>query len=213
MKCKIEGCLKEVRFIEKQVCQMHYFRYMRNGYYELKKNTEERKKIAPRGRVYRRTNPKGYQLLYIPEHPLSHSTGYVYEHRLVIYKRYGENLPNCQICDKPCSWEPYKTHIDHIDEDVSNNEDFNLRVLCNACNVGRSKGKTPKHKIKGATSITYFGETKTASEWGRDSRINVAGHLIRQRKRRGLSDHDCLFMPKITHNGKGVKSDEDRPNK
>nr|MDQ6120782.1 HNH endonuclease [Klebsiella pneumoniae subsp. pneumoniae] len=30
-------------------------------------------------------------------------------------------------------------HIDHIDEVVDNNSDSNLRVLCRACNVMRSR--------------------------------------------------------------------------
>lgn len=202
MKCKIDGCERDAVYVKKQLCQMHYFRFMRNGHYELISDTGEKRKISPRNRIHRRTNTNGYQLINSPGHPLAQKNGYVYEHRLVIYNKYGDNLPNCEFCGKPCSWEPYKTHIDHIDEDVSNNNESNLRVLCNSCNVGRSKGKTPEREKKGRVLLTHEGETKTASEWSRDSRISVLRHVILQRKRRGLSDYDCLFMAKKTHNKK-----------
>ena len=39
MKCKIDGCTQNARYKKDQVCQKHYFRFMRYGTYELKRNT------------------------------------------------------------------------------------------------------------------------------------------------------------------------------
>ena len=72
MKCKIDGCTQNARYKKDQVCQKHYFRFMRYGTYEL---TSVRK--------YRIENPAGYQKIYEPSHFLAGKDGYVYEHRFV----------------------------------------------------------------------------------------------------------------------------------
>lgn len=46
MKCKIDGCNREAMYKADCVCQMHYFRFMRNGTYDLlsenqSENTED----------------------------------------------------------------------------------------------------------------------------------------------------------------------------
>lgn len=181
--CKIRGCDRESQYKAQDVCQKHYFRFMRTGSYE---------KSKPK---YRKSNPKGYQTIYKPSHPLSHKDGYVYEHRFVVYEEIGENLSSCEICEKPVTWKT--VHIDHIDNDVTNNERRNLRPLCRVCNVGRSD--RPQHTYHGRGAITWSGETKTPNEWGKDDRIPVRGHTIRQRLKRGLSVEDALFMPLKKH--------------
>jgi len=122
--CKVNGCDNDSAYVKDDVCQMHYFRFMRNGTYD-----------TVRKRNYRYTNPKGYQAIYEPDHILSQKNGYVYEHRFVMYSVFGDNLPDCALCGKECNWDLYTTHIDHIDEDVTNNKPDNLRSLCNACNT------------------------------------------------------------------------------
>ena len=184
--CKVEGCKKGVMYKARKLCQMHYFRFMRNGTYKLK-----------RKRKYRQTNPAGYQLLYIPGHHLSQNGGYIYEHRKVAYDKYGDNLPDCELCGKECTWDIYTTHIDHIDEDVTNNDPENLRPLCCACNSRRNLG--PSHEKSNSASISFSGETMTAAEWSRDYRVKVCGSTILRRKKRGMSDNDALFLPKKTH--------------
>ena len=110
MKCKVEGCDSECKhYPGKGVCQKHYFRMMRYGTYELTK----------RGKRKDRTkNSKGYQMINCPDHPLVMANGFVYEHRKVIYDRYGDTLPPCQICGKEVTWKT--AHIDHITEEVWN---------------------------------------------------------------------------------------------
>lgn len=185
MKCKIDGCDREAAYKAQCVCQKHYFRYMRNGHYG--KN---------RARKHRTQNAKGYQMIFNPEHVLAMGNGYVYEHRMMVYEKYGDELPNCCLCDRVVSWSI--VHIDHIDRDITNNDVNNLRPLCRYCNTHRDYNK-PWHTRINCHAITYNGETKTPEEWGRDPRVKVKGSTIRQRLFRGLSAWDCLFMPKKTH--------------
>lgn len=169
---------------------MHYFRYMRNGTYEIVRKRKER--------LY---NDKGYALIYAPNHPLSSSKGYVYEHRKVFYDAYGDSKKSCEKCGKDWGiFDVYRSHIDHIDEDKLNNSIDNLRPLCNACNTER--GKKPAHMRAGAMAITWNGETKTPNEWANDDRVNVSRGAIVHRLKRGMSVEDALFSEKITHKQK-----------
>jgi hypothetical protein len=138
----------------------------------------------------------------MPDHPLADKTGSVWEHRKVVYDRLGDTLPPCELCGKFLTWEI--AHIDHIDVDTSNNDPANLRPLCSPCNTRRGV-QMPQYMRKRRHAITFDGETKTASEWARDPRVKVAHNVISQRKRRGMSDYDALFSPKLTHNGKREK--------
>src|SRR5690606_14603157 len=131
--CKVEGCDRKSDYKTADVCQKHYFRMMRNGTYDL---IQTRKKIITRA-PYRNCTD-GYVLEYCAGHKLAHSNGYVYQHRKVMYDDFGENIPPCEWCGKPSSWNSRGTHIDHIDKNRSNNARSNLRVLCNSCNVSRT---------------------------------------------------------------------------
>lgn len=189
MKCKVEGCDRECKhYPGKGVCQKYYFRMMRYGTYELTKNGKGK------GRT---RNAKGYQMLKISGHPLAMANGFVYEHRKVMYDRHGDVLPPCEKCGKEVSWKT--AHIDHIDEVVDHNEEDNLRVLCRPCNVMRSRVHIPEHTKKGRTSITFDGETKTASEWSRDPRVSVSETAIKNRLKKGMSVKEALFSKKLTH--------------
>ncbi|AFR03268.1 HNH endonuclease [Pectobacterium carotovorum] len=189
MKCKVEGCEREcTHYPRKGICQMHYFRMMRYGTYELTRSGK---------RKDRSHNAKGYQMLHLPNHPLAMANGTVYEHRKVVYDKYGDDLPPCEKCGKHIDWKT--AHIDHKDEVVDNNKPENLRVLCRACNVMRARVYIPEHTKKGRSAITYEGVTKTASEWARDPRVNVSACTIQVRIKRGMSIEDALFSPKTTH--------------
>ncbi|BEM41776.1 hypothetical protein SME13J_03950 [Serratia marcescens] len=194
MKCKIEGCDRKCRYITQQVCQKHYFRMMRYGTYELTKHGKGKCRTA---------NAKGYVMLKEPNHPLAMKNGFVYEHRKVIYSKYGKQLPPCEFCGKEISWD--SAHIDHKDETVNNNNDDNLRVLCNACNVMRSRIHIPSHTRKTSHAITYNEETKTPAEWARDPRVMIARNTILFRLRKGMTVEQALFGEKATHRGKKAK--------
>ena len=81
MKCKVDGCERNADYQSQQVCQKHYFRFMRNGHYDLK--TVDERNPYNRSRKYRTQNPAGYQKIYEPNHPLAQKGGDVYEHRFV----------------------------------------------------------------------------------------------------------------------------------
>lgn len=169
-----------------RVCQKHYFRYMRYGTYEL---------TAKPGR-YRYTHSSGYQLIKVPEHPLANSTGYVYEHRKVMYDKYGESIPNCEICGKETSWEPYSTHVDHINRDKSDNRTVNLRILCNGCNSQRDVDVL---KRKGVSAISIGGVSKTANGWSSHPKANHSGVSIWRRLHKGMSAYEAVFGENKTH--------------
>ena len=143
------------------------------------------------------SNQKGYQSILVPGHRLAQSKGYVYEHRFVMYEKYGEDLPDCELCGATCNWDLYTTHIDHIDEDVTNNDESNLRPLCNACNTSRGRLE-PKYRSN-AVVLEFKGEEKTVGEWVNDSRVVVSGTCIKDRIRRGMSTEDALFSKRLTH--------------
>ncbi|EDJ2117581.1 HNH endonuclease [Salmonella enterica subsp. enterica serovar Kentucky] len=191
MKCKIDGCDRECRYMEQQVCQKHYFRMMRYGTYELTKHGKGKGISA---------NAKGYVMIKEPSHPLAMKNGFVYEHRKAVYAKFGEHLPPCELCGKYVTWA--NAHIDHKDDRVNNNNPDNLRVLCNACNVMRSRIHIPSHTRKNSHAITFNGETKTPAEWSRDPRVSIAGNTILFRLRKGMSVEQALFGQKLTHRGK-----------
>lgn len=186
MKCKINGCERDAMYVAQQVCQKHYFRFMRYGTYEL---------TAPPAR-YRYTHSSGYQLIHEPSHPLANSTGYVYEHRKIMYEKYGDNLPDCELCGKATSWEPYTTHIDHINKDKSDNREENLRVLCNPCNSQRDVN----HADRGGVIVLEIGGIrKTANQWSKDKNANHTYRSIVRRFLSGMSAQEAVFGENKTH--------------
>lgn len=180
-------------YIARELCQKHYFRFMRNGHYGLNKRY-----AGPGKKRMRHSN--GYILLRIPGHPLAQKSCNVYEHRKIIYDAYGENLPPCEFCGKPSDWHSRKTHIDHIDENRANNDLSNLRVLCNPCNVGRAEGR-PKHTHIGRSAITVDGVTMTPAEWARQPGVVVTGATIIRRVRLGWPPKEAVYRTGITHHG------------
>ena len=182
MNCKVDCCKRDAVYKQQQVCQMHYFRFMRNGTYSL---TRTRKK--------RIENPAGYQKIYLPGHPLANSDSYAYEHRVVVYSKHGEALPDCPGCGKKITWE--NCHIDHIDCDVKNNNPSNLRPVCRGCNVFRGHSATSMGKL----FLTINGKTMSAQRWAREPGVAVSGATIRRRKKFGASDYDAVYAAKITH--------------
>lgn len=185
MKCKVEGCDREAVYKEQCVCQMHYFRMMRNGKYELEKTHKS---------YY--ITPNGYRKIYKPNHQLADRYGYIFEHRYNLFEKYNGKALKCEFCGAYWNWRPYLDHVDHIDENRLNNDLSNLRPLCNACNTRRTRKE--EYKAKGRTGITYDGITKTAAEWARDERVDVCGAQIIRRLNNGMSVEEALLKPSRT---------------
>ena len=188
--CKIEGCCAKVRYRNMGICQKHYFRMMRNGSFE-------RKQKEAIDREHRKTTTGGYILLKYNGHPLAQKSGYVFEHRKVVYDIYGDSLPPCQLCGSKSDWSSRKTHIDHIDEDRANNSSDNLRVLCNPCNSRR--GRKNSHEYPGVMAVTIDGVTKTANEWAKYGKANFCGASIKRRIMSGIDHKEAVFGRKLTH--------------
>ena len=177
MMCKVDGCGRSAMYKEKRLCQMHYFRFMRNGSYDL----------LPTSRIYRRQNPAGYQMLFEPNHKLSHSNGYVYEHRMVYHDQIDDNPKNCSICGKGIDWQ--SLHIDHIDDDVTNNCSSNLRATCRACNTMQGHNEASF----GSNIVTLMGFSLPAHTWARHPKCTVSGTTILKRIRSGLPVFESVF--------------------
>lgn len=193
MQCRVDGCDRGAMYKAAQLCQMHYFRVMRNG------TTEK----LPTTRQYRIITPNGYVRVFEPAHALADKGGYVFEHRYVIWADIGEACRDCELCGKHEGWST--CHVDHIDNDRMNNDRSNLRILCRGCNTRR--GFTPEsHANRSDVGLVEFeGKRATCSQWAEDPRVSVSGPTIFRRKRMGMSDYDALFGEKKTHNGKGRK--------
>lgn len=171
---------------------MHYFRFMRNGTYDTVIT-----------RKYRTQNPAGYQKLYEPSHALANKDGSVYEHRFVLYNNrdlIGNPVTQCELCGDDISWS--SLHVDHIDDDVTNNNLVNLRPTCRSCNTFR--GHTSYSM--GSIILTINGKSLSPEAWSRQGGVKVTGATIRHRYRSGMSDYDCVFAPKKTHKSKDSKT-------
>lgn len=113
-------------------CNMHKLRLWKKGVLEL----------APR--PTRREHSQGYMLLKGAGHPLTNASGWVYEHRAVLFAAIGPGAHPCHWCGDVVSWErSYPEHadgltVDHIDEDKANNDPANLVASCARCNFERS---------------------------------------------------------------------------
>lgn len=187
MNCCVEGCDREADYKADKLCQKHYFRRRRNGGFHVR---------TAKPRI---EDHKGYQYLHRPGHPLA-AKGQIYvsEQRVVLYEALGPGPMSCALCGCGLTWKTCQA--DHIDENPRNNERSNLRPLCRPCNVWRNMPPAFE-RVRNAVVLTYDGETKTAHEWSRDARVSIAGKTIRNRKRAGMSDFECLFGAKKTHNG------------
>lgn len=189
--CKVDGCDRDAMYKSQQVCQKHYFRFMRNGHYKLKGFREEGE---PRPHKYRYIEKKrGYSSVYEPGHALSNAAGMVKEHRFIYFEQIDNNPTKCALCECPINWEIL--HIDHIDNNPRNNSPTNLRALCRPCNVyrGHSALSSGKHVFE------IQGIRLTSAVWARVPGVPVSHATITRRRKQGLCDYDAVLNDSLTH--------------
>jgi len=190
MNCCITGCEKPIQYKARKMCQMHYFRHMRNGIFECK---PDRTKATRRQRKPQYVNKKGYVSVWAEKHPLATSRGLIRENRRVYYDEINSAPKECELCGRDINWRTL--HIDHIDNNPGNNFAANLRALCRACNVFR--GHTAESMEKHIFEVD--GIRMGAMAWARMSAVKVAGQTIIRRRKMGMCDRDAVFGQRKTH--------------
>lgn len=127
--CVVEGCPNQRQY-KSGICNSCYYRLRRSG-------TLDRKRWA-----YRALHSQGYVLVYDKTHLLCTKSGYVMEHRKILYDSIGAGPHSCYWCRSPIDWNVGKCVMgslvpDHLDGDKKNNSLNNLVPACNRCNATR----------------------------------------------------------------------------
>ena len=180
--CKTEGCLNKANRTGAGLCEACYGRMRRKG-------TVDYSNINV---PYRTVQSAGYLRLREQNHVLSDSTGSVYEHRFVYHKHFGDGPFKCNWCGKEVNW--FDMHIDHLDDNVTNNNIENLVASCPTCNQHRGFQKMCKTQRAKGTQLTYNGKTMCVSEWAVEVGITVAS--LQYRLKHGWSIERALSEPR-----------------
>lgn len=169
LECSTLGCQNLANRKGAGLCEACYMRLRRNGSVFFK-----------RSKKYRLRHSGGYYLVNEPNHYLADKSGYVYEHRFVFYNNHGNGPFECYHCGKEITWD--RMHIDHLDDDKTNNKIDNLVPSCPVCNQYRGRPKMIKTKRANGKQIEYKGVSKTAGEWATElglSRSAFASRVLK----------------------------------
>jgi hypothetical protein len=126
--CSIDGCASHARTRFGRYCEVHYYRFYRNGTYD---------KVLKRNRTI---SEHGYVRHPDPTHPVASGNGHLYEHRMVCYDATGPGSHPCHWCGRTVTWGAKgaeKLVVDHLDNNKLNNSTDNLKPACNRCNARR----------------------------------------------------------------------------
>lgn len=177
--CSVDGCEKPNRGLT-GLCYAHYMRQWRYG------TTDAQRKPAQRF-----AHTGGYQLIPAKNHPLANGNSHAYEHRVVYYDAHGEGPFPCHWCAATVTWGTL--HIDHLDDDKSNNVTDNLVASCAVCNMSRGRVKM-KITNRRKYGLEAFGRCLTAAEWGAE--IGCTGACIKERiNKMGWSIEKAVSTP------------------
>lgn len=137
-RCCVEGCEGRATRVRTGMCEKHYTRIVRRGV--------EPERAAFK---YRYFKAEGYALLLEPGHPLADAGGRVYEHRAVLYAKYGhgtQGCPGCYWCGQLLTWKTLV--VDHLNEEKMDNRPENLVPACNRCNRARGAFLTMTKRVR-----------------------------------------------------------------
>ena len=191
--CSAEGCNKDVRSPGAAFCEKHYYQMRRNGYLGPKT-------VPPPPRI--RAHTAGYKLLYSPKHPLATrgQQSRIYEHRAVYYEHHGAGPFECVHCGAVVTWE--MMHVDHLDDDPSNNGISNLGASCPACNQARGHQKIRRTmRSRFATQIAWQGRTQSVQDWAEE--MGCSATMLRMRIKAGWTLERTMTEPRGKFGPKG----------
>lgn len=126
--CSIKSCDQPSRTRNGGTCEKHYARYRRTGKYD-----------APVFGAWAETQ-HGYVARLDRDHPAAAPSGYVYQHRAVLFDAIGAGSHKCHWCGREVAWRAEgsrKLVVDHLDGDKKRNEPGNLVPSCHRCNSTR----------------------------------------------------------------------------
>ena len=128
--CEFEGCGSPA-YHPRRWCNRHYSQLNRYGVMG-----ESHALVSAPFTVH----SAGYRRLRPDAHPLADSSGYVFEHRAVLYDKIGPGVHPCHWCGRELIWRE-GLEVDHIDFDRANNAPANLVPSCHRCNTGRAMAR------------------------------------------------------------------------
>lgn len=107
-----------------------------------------------------------YRYVRRKHHPLAGASGYIPEHRLILWEKIGPGSHPCHWCGVSVTWLPGGRTAkgclitDHVDRNPKNNDPDNLVPACQACNIRRGKGD----RFDNAPSLITNGVREAATE-------------------------------------------------
>lgn len=188
--CSVDGCGEKANRVSYGLCEKHYMRVRRHGDTDLMTRRKDGGLI----------HSGGYILKHAPDHPLAGNCSRVYAHRIAYYDAHGAGPFDCHHCGKVVDWS--FMHIDHLDDDPTNNDLANLVASCPVCNQARGRGKMIDTRRMASRRYSHNGITLSAGEWA--ARLGIARSSFLYRLKhwpadRAFSEKKGKFGPKRDH--------------
>lgn len=177
--CTVEGCGSTANRIGAGMCEKHYIRNRRRAAVQSDLPLQYKRTTLKPGLL---KHTGGYLLDHAPGHPLQRQSNRVYQHRIVYHAIHGDGPFNCNWCQKVVTWDDM--HVDHLDDDPTNNDSSNLVASCPPCNQARGRWKLVAINRQ-KYGKEFNGKVRTLGEWS--SELGVPRSRLAQRLAAGWS--------------------------
>jgi hypothetical protein len=179
--CQAPGCTDKRAYGRRMYCEKHYMRLRRRGSFDRQQTKD------------RYMHSGGYVIARDAIHPLSRN-GLLFEHRKVLHDVIGEGPIACHWCSRAVDWQ--SLHVDHLNEDKTDNRPENLAPSCPACNQRRGRHKMVRQmRTRHAAHLTLDGKTQTLGVWAAE--IGISRSALQFRLKSGWSVRSALTVPRI----------------